>query len=48
MSNSLKVLSALALLVVVSACADQNADPMPIVIEQPVVSMEPVYTGKYK
>lgn len=48
MSKSFKALSALALLVVVAACADRNVDTGEVVYEQPAVSVEPVYTGKYK
>ena len=39
---------ALAFLVVVAACADRNVDTSSVVVEQPALSVEPTYTGKYK
>ena len=48
MSKSFKALTALAFLVVVAACADRNVDTSSVVIEQPALSVEPTYTGKYK
>ena len=45
MSNSVKALAALAFLVVVAACAQRSA---PVVTAQPALTVEPVYTGKYK
>lgn len=48
MSKSFKVLTALAFLVAVAACADRNVESASVVIEQPALSVEPVYTGKYK
>lgn len=47
MSNSIKTVLALALVAVVAACA-QPAEDDYVMVEPEPISVEPVYTGKYK
>ena len=47
MSNALKALFALGLAALVSACA-QQAEEEYVVVDPEPISVEPVYTGKYK
>lgn len=47
MSKSLKALVGLGFLAIVAACADTGDVEEYVVVEQPVVSAEPVFTGKY-
>ena len=46
MSNSIKSVVALGLIVVVAACAQQEEEF--VVVEPEPISVEPEYTGKYK
>ncbi|AKO95821.1 MAG: hypothetical protein RID15_07360 [Marinovum algicola] len=47
MSKSLKLIAALGLFTVVAACAQQQEEEF-IVVDPEPISVEPVYTGKYK
>ena len=47
MSNSIKSILAIAFVGVVSACAQQAQEEYVVVDPEPI-SVEPVYTGKYK
>ena len=47
MSKSIKSVLALGLVVLVAACA-QNQQEEYVVVEPEPISVEPVYTGKYK
>lgn len=47
MSNSIKFVLALGLAAVVSACAQPQEDDY-IMVEPEPISVEPVYTGKFK
>ena len=46
MSKSIKLLAAIGLVAAVSACAQQEEEF--VVVEPEPISVEPVYTGKYK
>ncbi|SMX49504.1 hypothetical protein [Maliponia aquimaris] len=46
MSKSIKLLAMFALIAGVSACAQQEEEY--IVVDPEPISVEPVYTGKYK
>ncbi|MGX9356632.1 hypothetical protein ACS3SW_16135 [Roseobacteraceae bacterium S113] len=49
MSKSLKLLAMAGLIVAVSACARQEPQQEEFVVVDPEpISVEPVYTGKYK
>ena len=47
MSNSIKLLVAVGFIAAVSACARQQQEEF-VVVEPEPISVEPVYTGKYK
>ena len=47
MSKSIKLLVAFGLVAAVSACASGNDEEFVVVDPEPI-SVEPVYTGKYK
>lgn len=47
MSKSIKLLAMFALIAGVSACAQQEEEEY-IVVDPEPISVEPVYTGKYK
>ncbi len=47
MSKSLKLIAALGLVASVAACAQQQEEEYVVVDPEPI-SVEPVYTGKYK
>lgn len=47
MSKSLKLIAALGLVAAVAACAQQQEEEFVVVDPEPI-SVEPVYTGKYK
>ncbi|NUH66005.1 hypothetical protein HTT03_11990 [Sulfitobacter sp. S0837] len=46
MSKSIKLLAAFGFVAAVSACAQQEEEY--VVVEPAPISVEPVYTGKYK
>ncbi len=48
MSKSIKLLAALGLIVVVSACAREQQTEEFVVVDPEPISTEPVFTGKYK
>jgi len=48
MSNSIKSLLAIAFVGLVSACAQQAAQEEYVVVDPEPITVEPVYTGKYK
>lgn len=48
MSNSIRSLAALGLVVLVAACGGQTQEEEFIVVEPEPISVEPEYTGKYK
>lgn len=48
MSKSIKVLAALGLVVLVSACAQEQQTEEFVVVEPEPISQEPTFTGKYK
>lgn len=49
MSKTIKSIVALGLLAGIAACAQQQAQPEEFVVVEPEpISVEPVYTGKYK
>jgi len=48
MSNSIKSILALGLVVVVAACGQQQQSEEFVVVDPEPISVEPVYTGKYK
>jgi hypothetical protein len=48
MSKSIKLLSALGLVALVAACAEPAPQEEFIVVDPEPISVEPVYTGKYK
>lgn len=45
MSNSIKIVLALGLVGFVAACGQQEEEP---VFVEPIITVEPVHTGKYK
>ncbi|MDA7428529.1 hypothetical protein PGB28_08655 [Primorskyibacter aestuariivivens] len=47
MSKSIKLIAALGLVAAVAACAQQQEEEYVVVDPEPI-SVEPVYTGKYK
>ncbi len=47
MSKSIKLLAAFGLVAAVSACA-RNTQEEYVVVDPEPISVEPVYTGKYK
>jgi len=47
MSNSIKGVLALGLVTLVAACGGQQEEEF-VVVEPEPISVEPVYTGKYK
>lgn len=47
MSKSIKLLAAFGLFAAISACAPQQQEEFIVVAPEPI-SVEPVYTGKYK
>ena len=47
MSNTVKALLALGLVAIMAACS-QPAEEEYVVVEPEPISVEPVYTGKYK
>jgi hypothetical protein len=47
MSNSIKSVLALSLVALVAACGGQQEEEY-VVVEPEPISVEPVYTGKYK
>ena len=47
MSNSIKSVLALSLVALVAACGGQQAEDY-VGVEPEPISVEPVYTGKYK
>jgi hypothetical protein len=47
MSKSIKSILAVGLVAMVAACASAPAEEF-VVVEPEPISMEPVYTGKYK
>ena len=48
MSNSIKGLMAFALVAVVSACGQKQAQEEYVVVDPDPITVEPVFTGKYK
>lgn len=48
MSKSIKLLAMFAVIAGVSACAQQEEEEEYIVVDPEPISVEPVYTGKYK
>ena len=47
MSNSIKILAAFGLVVLVAACGGAQEEEFVVVQPEPI-SVEPTYTGKYK
>lgn len=47
MQNSMRIVLALALVGFVAACA-KKAEQEVVYVDEPSVSVEPTYTGKYK
>ncbi|WP_323763552.1 hypothetical protein [Marinovum sp.] len=47
MSKSIKLIAALGLFTAVAACSQQQEEEY-IVVDPAPISVEPVYTGKYK
>ncbi|MBO9466168.1 hypothetical protein J7443_13065 [Tropicibacter sp. R15_0] len=48
MSKSIKLLAMFAIVAGVSACGGQQEEEEFIVVDPEPISVEPVYTGKYK
>ena len=48
MSKSIKLLAAVGLFAVLSACGHQQTEEEFVVIDPEPISHEPVHTGKYK
>lgn len=48
MSNRIKALAALGLVVLVAACGGGVQEEEFVVVQPEPISVEPVYTGKYK
>ncbi|MEP3686641.1 MULTISPECIES: hypothetical protein [Sulfitobacter] len=48
MSKSIKMLAAFGFVAVVSACTSGQTEEEFVVVEPEPISVEPVYTGKYK
>ncbi|SPF78327.1 hypothetical protein [Pseudoprimorskyibacter insulae] len=48
MSKSIKVVIALGLAAFVAACAEKQVQEEFVVVDPEPISIEPVYTGKYK
>ncbi|MFZ1468315.1 MAG: hypothetical protein WAT09_04970 [Paracoccaceae bacterium] len=46
MQKSMRIVMALALVGIVAACAKKEAEV--VYVDEPTVSVEPTYTGKYK
>lgn len=47
MSKSIKVLAAIGFAALVAACGSSGPEPEEYIVVEPI-SVEPVYTGKYK
>ena len=48
MSKSIKLLAAVGLFAVLSACGQKQAEEEFVIIDPEPISSEPVHTGKYK
>lgn len=48
MSKSIKFFAAVGLVLTVAACAGSQQEEEFVIIEPEPISVEPVYTGKYK
>lgn len=48
MSQSIKLLALAGLLVGLAACAQPQEETFAVVVEPEPISVEPVFTGKYK
>ncbi|MDF1669822.1 MAG: hypothetical protein P1U83_09415 [Roseovarius sp.] len=48
MSNSIKILAAFGLVVLVAACGGGAQEEEFVVVQPEPISVEPTYTGKYK
>lgn len=48
MSKSIKLLAMFAIVAGVAACAQQEEEEEYIVVDPEPISVEPMYTGKYK
>jgi len=48
MSKSIKLLAAFGFVAAVSACTSGQTEEEYVVVEPAPISVEPVYTGKYK